>query len=144
MKRFWDKVDKSGDCWEWTASKGFWGYGSIGVDGKTVLAHRFVLKLKGIDVPSDMCVCHTCDNPGCVRPSHLFIGSNAENVADMVAKGRNSTGRGESSGGAKLTEEDVVWIRQLGATQEKIANCFGISKSQIWRIQNRRAWAHID
>lgn len=141
MKRFWDKVDKSGECWEWTAHTGKGGYGRFRVNGKTVDAHRFVLELEGSDIPSSMCVCHTCDNRRCVNPDHLFLGTRADNHADMRKKNRGNTG--EKNGSVKLTEKDVKEIRRSEAKQSEIAKAYGVSNGQISGIKNRRYWKHI-
>ena len=93
--RFWSKVQKAGpdDCWEWVAGKGGRGYGMFWLDGKQVKAHRVAWMLENGPIPPGKgyhgtCVLHSCDNPPCVNPAHLFIGSNAVNQADMRAKGR--------------------------------------------------------
>ena len=88
LTRFWNKVDKSGACWEWTASKDKDGYGLFHFNRKQVRAHRFAFGLDNI--PKGMAVCHTCDNPGCVNPDHLFLGTNLDNTQDMISKGRNT------------------------------------------------------
>ena len=87
-ERFWAKVDRSGDCWLWTGGTNVWGYGVHKVDGRSVAAHRFSWTLEKGPVPQGLVVCHTCDTPACVRPDHLFVGTQRDNIADMWAKGR--------------------------------------------------------
>lgn len=90
--RFWEKVDKSGDCWLWTAATAFWGYGVFqlgrGPGEGIVRAHRWSWEQAHGPIPDGLFVCHHCDTPACVRPSHLFLGTNADNLGDMGRKGR--------------------------------------------------------
>jgi hypothetical protein len=90
MQRFWDKVDKSGDCWLWTASKTHQGYGYFRFDGTMRKAHRMSWLLANGEIPDEMFVCHTCDNPSCVNPEHLWLGNNQDNMDDMNIKSRHA------------------------------------------------------
>lgn len=150
-RRFWAKVDKSrgaDSCWTWTACVFNSGYGKFyrDRDCRTAYAHRFSYELHVGTIPDGMFVCHRCDNPKCVNPAHLFVGTNADNVADMVAKGRQSGHPGESNGRAKLTEHSVRAIRELygtGPTKAALAKLFGVSESQIRRVISRERWVSI-
>jgi len=134
-ERFWIKVNKSGDCWEWIAAKHKDGYGHIKVMGKMVLAHRLSYELLVGEIPEGLCVCHHCDNPPCVNPRHLFLASHAENMADRDKKGRQ--------GVTKLTSDDVFRIRELSGklTQEKIGLMFGVTQTNISQILSGKTWA---
>ena len=149
MKRFWDKVDKSGDCWEWIAGKNDNGYGRFHLNKKARSAHRVAWELTNGPIPDDgsyhgTCVCHRCDNPGCVNPDHLFLGNHADNLSDMAKKGRQANLKGQQNGRSVLTEEDVRRIRQLDVPQRKIARCFGVSSYAIFAIKSRKTWSHIN
>ena len=91
MKRFWDKVDKTGECWIWTAYTKTDGYGQFKFDGKMRGAHRMAWLLTNGEIPDGMLVCHTCDNPSCVNPNHLFLGTNQDNADDKMNKGRHAS-----------------------------------------------------
>lgn len=144
--RFWSHVDKAGDCWPWTKSLRKSGYGQCW-DGRRVrAAHRVAWELTFGPIPAGAHVCHRCDNPLCCKPAHLFLGTGADNMADMVAKGRSL--RGERHPGAKLTEEDVLEIRRLYAPPRRhgivreIARRFGVTPSAVAAIGSGRCWQH--
>lgn len=141
IENFWAKVDKSGDCWNWTAFKSK-GYGYIMCGWKNpVRAHRFSWVLNNGDIPDGMFVCHKCDNPSCVRPDHLFLGTPADNVIDMVQKGRNVSCPGLKNGVAKLTPEQVRAIYLDPRTNKEIGASYGIASSLASFIRQRRLWA---
>ena len=144
-ERFWSKVDRSGECWEWAASRYPKGYGRFRVAGRTQYAHRVAWELTHGPIPHGMFVCHRCDNPGCVNPDHLFLGTPADNMRDMREKGRGFTPRlvGETHHQAKLTEADVVAIRADPRTQVVIAADYGVTQRNVSAIKRREAWAHI-
>jgi hypothetical protein len=156
-ERFWAKVDKTGECWEWTGSVSRDGYGNFALNAtrlnrKVVLAHRLSyvlhhpLTIELLDHPT-ICVCHRCDNPRCVNPSHLFLGTMADNVKDRETKGRGNQAKGEKNRHAKLTETQVREIRGLwldgGITQLELSNKYGILKPTINKIIRRKYWKHI-
>ena len=141
--RFWSKVKKGDGCWEWLAGKDNKGYGRFHLNGKSTIAHRTALKFSGVDIPDDMFACHKCDNPACVNPDHIFIGTCADNLRDMAEKGRST--HGEKNPNAKLCLNDVLLIRDLCKTQAQtvIAEWFGISSATVSCIHRRKRWADI-
>lgn len=141
MKRFWDKVDKTGDCWEWTARRDKNGYGMLGNDR----AHRFSFSLANGGIPDGMQVLHHCDNPPCVNPDHLWLGTPKDNARDRNAKGRHDPQIGSTNGNAKLTELEIPRIRDMiacGASNQDIGAWFGVSAGMIWHIRKGNNWAH--
>lgn len=141
-QRFWQKVQKGPDCWLWTACVDRKGYGMLG-KAPIKAAHRLSYLLAYGD-PGDRHVCHRCDTPACVRPEHLFLGTDADNLADMAAKGRSAWG--EKNHHAKLTSDDVQEIRRLkrlGRLHRDIASQFGITLSTVSDITRGRSWSQL-
>jgi hypothetical protein len=141
MDRFWNKVTKSSGCWEWTACLDFRGYGAFSLDGGPRKAHRVAWELANGPIPDGMFVCHTCDNPACVRPGHLFVGTQTDNMADMSKKGRGR--RGEAHHNSKLTEDLVHWIRASNLTQAEMADWIGVNQSIISNARTKKTWKHV-
>lgn len=144
-ERFDEKVDRSGNCWIWTAYKNPMGYGTFGYMRTMKLAHRFAYEREYGQVSPNLSVCHHCDNPACVNPLHLFIGTQKDNALDSKKKGR--TAAGKRNGRAKLTEEQVKRIRAMhkdGTPRIKLASEFGIGAANLSEIINRRIWTHIN
>lgn len=159
--RFWHYVDKSNPdgCWPWLSTRTDKGYGQIRAGGKPrryLLAHRLSYEMVRGPIPEGMVICHRCDNPPCVNPAHLFLGTHSDNMQDMLAKGRglkgvpshpNSVRRGESNGSAKLTAEEVGVIRERyasgGVAYASLGEAYGVTAGMIWRIVRRKAWRHV-
>lgn len=147
--KFWGWVDKSGDCWVWTAARKKDGYGWFHVGPKKKLAHRVAWELAHGEPPPDgLLVLHSCDNPPCVRPEHLRLGTNADNAADRVARGRSNPAMGESNGHAKLTAAQVVAIRERVSSgkhgiKAELAREYGVSESAISKIENGTKWKSV-
>lgn len=143
---FWAKVDvgEPDECWEWQAYRTALGYGQVRRDGKTYTTSRYVMGLQPGDGLEAM---HTCDNPPCVNPAHLVVGTHAENMADMRRKGRGSAPRGADNPKSKLTAEQVAEIRERhlvgGETQTALAEEFGVSQVAVHYIVHRRSWKHV-
>lgn len=132
------------ECWEWQGPMQGWGYGALSFQGQKFGAHRVAYELHNGPIPDGMQVCHTCDNPPCCNPSHLFLGSNDDNVRDRTLKGRSA--RGERVHNAKLTRKDVVKIRSLvqaGVSRQEIAKRYGITDGYVGRLARRKAWRHV-
>lgn len=145
-ERFWQRVDKSGDCWTWLGGASGSGYGSFAMNKKNVLAHRAAWILTHGPINDDLCALHRCDNRKCVNPSHLFLGTRTDNAADRDAKGRNVPPRGERNPRAKIRVGDVVAIRARRAAGElcrSIADEYGLDESTVAGICRRRIWRHV-
>lgn len=133
-------TDKAGTCWLFTGRLNNDGYGDVRVGPRKVKAHRLAWALaNGRAVPEGMSVLHECDNPPCVRPDHLFIGTQADNMLDCARKGRVA--------GAKITSEQAASIRDRyakgGITQARLGELHGISQSNVTMIISGKTWAHV-
>jgi len=143
QERFEDKFIKTDGCWNWTAYKDKRGYGAFLLAGHPKLAHRVSYQLYVGEIPDGLCVCHRCDNPACVRPDHLFLGTVADNMRDRTVKGRGGDHAGERNGRAKLTIEQVIEIRARysnGARRIDLAKEFGVTPTNISFISRGRHW----
>ena len=147
--RFWAKVDKGGpdECWPWTGNRLPKGYGQFKPFGLQRYAHRVSWALAhgttpDGTIPGGMCVLHSCDNPPCVNPAHLFLGTKTDNMRDKVAKGRQA--KGVDNGQAKLSEDDVQAIRaSLGESRKEVARRFGVSAATVGDILCGRTWTTL-
>ena len=139
---------KGDGCWEWNGSHDRKGYIKLHTPTKngareTLYVHRVVLSLKlGRHLAADECACHTCDNPGCVNPDHLFLGTRADNNEDRDRKGRNAQPKGEAHGNAKLTAEKVHIIRTSKEVGVVLAKQLGVSPQLISRVKHGHLWKH--
>ena len=147
---FWDRVyslvERDGECLLFTGSKDGCGYGRINRDGQLVRLHRAVWERDHGAIPYRHVVMHTCDRPDCIEPTHLRLGTQRENIADMDRKGRRVSLVGSEQRCAKLTESDIPKIRralQWGATCAELAGIFGVTEGMIRHIKKRRAWTHV-
>lgn len=150
IDRFLSKVDTNtaSGCWEWTKGKWSVGYGVMRVHGISVYDHRLSYMIFKGEIPDGMFVCHSCDNPGCVNPEHLWLGTPSENSRDRERKGRRNTPKGDACSRSILSEKDVVSIRERVATgkkgiQARLASEYGVGRSTISMIVCRRSWNHI-
>lgn len=139
------RLDKSGDCWIWTGHKKASGHAQINRNGKHEYAHRIAWELANGPIPEGMQICHKCDNPPCCNPDHLFLGTQRDNMADKVSKGRQI--RGSAAGKSNLTERDVVIIRErhaAGETFKLIARDYDVTDAAVRHIVNRKNWKHVE
>lgn len=147
--RFWERtVVTSTGCWEWQGWAVPKGYGGINYQGKKIYVHRLAWILKRGTIPKGLHVLHHCDNPPCVNPDHLFLGTNDDNIRDCIVKGRQRGGdnTGEKNPRATLTELDVRRIRSLydhGWKHDQIADVFCASIYAVRKAALRQTWRHI-
>ena len=130
-------------CWLWTGALHKHGYGMIGLHGKTRGAHIWSYELFVGKIPTGLHVLHSCDTRACCNPMHLRVGTNTDNVADRVARGRSRTGVGERNGLSKLTESDVIDIRNSTATIKSLADKYGIDRTNVECILKGKTWQHV-
>lgn len=156
IERFWSKVKKGkkNECWIWQGSFVSSGYGHYGICYRVagvlrryIMAHRFSLMIKlGVEELNGMCL-HSCDNPSCVNPNHLSLGTNSENIRQAFDRGLMFGLKGESHGRSKLTEKDVLWIRENypkgGYTHESLGIKFNVGATTIREVIKRIKWKHI-
>ena len=138
LARYWSKVKKTDDgCWEWVGSRQQRGDGNLRAAGRDYLAHRVSWEIAHGPIPAGMLICHHCDNPPCVRPDHLFLGTQADNIRDMFNKGRS---RGSQS---KLSAKQVAEIRRARQSGEKVrvlARLYGVHRNTIYALISGRTY----
>jgi hypothetical protein len=147
--RFWAKVRRGEGCWEWTGARHKQGYGAFGILGKYHRSSRVAYELVNGPIPAGQDVLHKCDNPPCCNPEHLFLGDDAANSKDAMAKRRHA--HGETNTHAKLTEEQVLEIRRRyrytgprGKTNvAELAKEYGVAKVTLYAAASRRSWKHL-
>ena len=146
-ERFGEMVRKTDTCWLWTGSCDRDGYGRFWSNKFNVSAHRYSYQIHYGFIPDGLFVLHSCDTPACVNPDHLWLGTNQDNMDDMVNKGRCIRAKGENSGNAKMTINQVRSIREKHKrkiTYKELANEYGVTKQNIGAVVNRKTWRHVE
>lgn len=139
-QRFWSKVNKAGDCWEWTGAIAG-RYGQFSNMGK-IPAHRFSWALHFGEIPEGLFVLHHCDNPICVRPDHLFTGTASDNMRDMIRKHGHPKRR--NSFRAKLSGDAVRSIRSSAESTYVLAKRYGVESTTIGNVRMRKTWGDLE
>ena len=145
MHRFWSKIDIKNDneCWDYKGGKQHFGYGQFWFEGKTIGAHKFSYQLHHGSIPKDMCVCHSCDNPTCVNPKHLWLGTKGENNKDRSNKKRSADRKGELCPTVKLKEYQAIAIKYSNKKNFLLAKQYNISQQTVCDIKKGKRWRHI-
>lgn len=143
VDRFWENIipEPNSGCWLWSGGVDLCGYGRFRNHYTRVRSHRFSYELAKGPIPAGLLVLHSCDNPACCNPDHLFLGTVQDNVNDKVSKGRQL--RGEQQKNAKLTTEQVLAIRRDKRTEKELGALYGVDDTLIGKIRRRQAWAHL-
>jgi len=146
-------VDSKTGCWIWQGARNKAGYGRVKRYGRMTWAHRLFYEVHVGPIPSGMLVCHHCDNPPCVNPEHLFLGTYKDNEADKKMKGRKPMSpftlhpelrpRGEKHHRAKFTNLDIIDIRSSSLPARELASRYNVAESTIHRIKSRKFWKHV-
>ena len=156
MRRFWAKIDSSGDCWLWTGGQRGNGYGCFKVNGKVLSAHRASWAIEHGEVPTDKLVLHKCNNRSCVNPKHLYIGTHKDNVADAIREGthyqlkatdiRQGKNKGVKNGSSKLDNikvRDIRRLRKEGLGCRELGRLYTVDHSIISEVVNHKIWKHV-
>jgi len=145
LSNFWSKVKKTRGCWVWYAARNNMQYGQIFLNGKVRYAHRISYEIANGPIRNGLWVLHSCDNPPCVNPNHLFLGTHTDNVQDCIRKGRDKKAYGEKAGKTKLRTDQVLRILSLRGkmTQREIGEYFGVDHTTVGHILRRTSWAHL-
>lgn len=146
IERFWIFVNKTDTCWMWIGSRNNNGYGKFKVGSHLISSHRFIFETINGPIPPGKIIRHSCDNPICVNPDHLLVGTCQDNINDKCARGRVSRLNGEQNPNAKLLKSDIPMIRKLykdGLSQKEIGILFGVVKQSISHIMSQKTWHHI-
>lgn len=153
--RLWERVVKTEYCWNWTGARTPRGYGKIYFSGKCVYVHRLSYEFTYGVFSKELDVLHRCDNPPCVNPNHLFLGTAKDNSQDMMIKGRHRIIPlvGERNGNSIMLEEEVIQLLRVSRDyedagerkiNEKLSKIFGISKVHVKQIRRNKTWKHLD
>lgn len=160
ISKFWSRIDVKAEteCWTWMCGKSRLGYGKMSIGKKCIRAHRFALVVSGVEIPENMCACHSCDNPSCCNPKHLWVGSQSDNQKDRAAKGRSSRGErnpskthpelfcGENNHASMLTDEIVSELRKnppIGLNMSTESLKYSISPEAFRSAIVGDTWKHV-
>jgi hypothetical protein len=130
-------------CWEWIGAKDAHGYGFVNRGNRTWRAHRISYEAYIGPIPDGLHVLHSCDNPSCISPNHLSVGTAKQNMAEREARGRRDV-KGEQIGTSKLTAHDVREIRASSLSLDELAEKYGVHRTNVWAIRARKSWKHLE